>query len=285
MHENIVVGIDGSDSSRAAMIEASNWVKNHGGKIILVHAVYFDEEEFGNAPEQLEKRIEIGKQMCLQGKEMIGREFKIEAESLVCEGEPPDVIVNIAREKKADLITMGTYGRKGLKRLILGSVTSGVVSNSPCDVLVVKKPCSECTGSYKSVLVSFDGSESSRKAVERACEYAKIDGAQVTVLYVIPRYEEMIGFLRTESIRKSMQQEASKIVDSAMQIASARGVVPERVIEEGHAADRVVEFASKSGKDLIVMGSHGWRGVSKALMGSTAERVITHSSIPVLVAR
>ncbi len=174
MYKNIIVAFDGSEYSRAALVESSNWIKRHGGKIILVHAVYFDEEEFAIAPEQRERRFKLGKEACYQTKDMVLSEFGVQAEALVCEGEPPDVIVDIAREKKADLISMGTHGRRGIKRLVMGSVTSKVIANASCDVLVVKKPCAECTGEYKSILVPFDGSEFSKKALDRACKLEDI---------------------------------------------------------------------------------------------------------------
>ncbi len=224
MYKTILVAFDGSEFSRAALIESSNLAKRHGGKVIMVHAVYFDEEEFSLAPEQREKRFELGKKVCYQARETISSEFGIEVESLICEGEPPDVITDIAAGKKADLIAMGTYGRKGLKRLVMGSVTSKVIVNSPCDVLVVKKPCSECTGQYKSILVPFDGSEFSKKALEHACELSRMDNAEITVLYVIPRYEEMVEFFKTESIKKSLMQEAQRITAEANKIASSRGL-------------------------------------------------------------
>lgn len=285
MYNTIVVAFDGSEYSRAAVIEASNLIKRHGGKVVMVHAVYFDEEEFGIAPEQRDKRFEFGKKICYQTKDILLSEFDINVESLVCEGDPADVIVDIAQEKKADLIAMGTHGRKGLKRLIMGSVTSGVIVNAPCDVLVVKKPCTECTGGYKSVLVPFDGSEFSKKALLHACEIAKIDDAEVTVLYSIPRYEEMVGFMKTGGIHNSLELEARKVIDKAKEVALAQGVSIKPAIEEGNAADKTVELAKKLGSDLIVMGSYGWRGINKAIMGSTTERVIMDSPCPILAVR
>lgn len=285
MYNKILVAFDGSEFSRAALVESSNWIKRHGGRIIMVHAVYFDEEEFTIAPEQREKRFELGKKVCYQTRETISSEFGIDVESLVCEGEPPDVIVDIAREKKVELVSMGTYGRKGLKRLIMGSVTSKVILHAPCDVMVVKRPCSECTGEYKSILVPFDGSEFSKKALERACELSKVDSAEITALYVIPRYEEMIEFLRTESIERAMTEEAERILDRARAIASQKGVTIATTIKEGHAGDRIIEIADTLKNDLIVIGTYGWRGVSKAIMGSTTERVIMNASCPVLTVR
>jgi nucleotide-binding universal stress UspA family protein len=285
MYETIVVGFDESQASRAAAIEASNWIKRHGGKLFLVHSVFFDTEEFGIAPEQLEKRLKIGEKVCIEAKDMITKEFGIDSHYVLCEGEPPEVLRDIAQAKQADLIMLGTYGRKGINRLLMGSVTSQVILNSSIDTLVVKKPCSECTGLYKSVLVPFDGSDFSKKALSRAYELSRVDGAEVTVMYVIPRYEEMIGFMKTESIKKSLYKEAERIIELAKQSVSGNGVTLATVIEEGHASDKIVETANKLKNDLIVMGSYGWRGVNKAILGSTTERVIMNATCPILVVK
>ena len=111
MYKTLVVGVDDSLSSKAAVIEASNHIKKHGGKVILVHAVFFDTEEFGIAPEQLEKRLKIGEKKCVESKNMVSGEFGIDVESILCEGEPPEVILDVAKGKNADLIVLGTYGR------------------------------------------------------------------------------------------------------------------------------------------------------------------------------
>jgi nucleotide-binding universal stress UspA family protein len=287
MYNSIVVGFDESESSKAALMEVSLRVKSHGGKIFLVHAVYFDKEEFTNLPSQMEKRFEIGTKVCIDARKDLHDDLGLDGnvESVICEGEPPEVIVEIARGKKADLIALGTYGRKGLKRLIMGSVTSRVVLNAPCDVLVVKKACSKCNGSYHSLLVPFDGSESSKKALTKACDLAKVDGAEVSVIYVIPRYEEMMDFFKTDSVKKSLIQEAEKIVDGAKKIAVGLGVSIKAVVREGHAFEMIVEIADEMKHDLIVVGTHGWRGVNKALMGSTAERIIAHASCPILITK
>lgn len=285
MYKTMVVGFDDSDSSKAALIEASNRARKHGGDVIMVHAVFFDTEEFGIAPEQLDKRLKIGEKVCLQSKEMVKSEFGIEAESLLCQGDPHDVILEIAEGKKADLIVLGTYGRKGLNRLLMGSVTTGVIADAQTDVLIVKKPCTKCTGEYKSILVPFDGSEFSKTAVVRACQMAKLDNSTVTVLYVIPRYEEMLNFFKTESIRNSLMQEAEKIIQSAKELAALQRTEVITKIADGYAPDSIVEIATEQKHDLIVMGSHGYRGVNKAIMGSTTERVIMNAACPILVVR
>jgi nucleotide-binding universal stress UspA family protein len=287
MYSTIVVGYDESESSKAALKEASLRVKNRNGQLYLVHAVYFDQEEFVILPSQMEKRIEVGAHICKTAKQDLQARYGMNGsvESYVCEGEPPDVLVEIARGKKADLIALGTYGRKGLKRLLMGSVTSQVIVNAPCDVLVVKRPCSECTGNYQSLLVPYDGSEFSKKALTRAAGMTKTDGGQVTVLYVIPRYEEMMEFFRSGSIKKSLRAQADKILGEAAAITSKLGISIRTEVREGHASDEIVATAQKLENDLIAMGTYGWKGVNSAIMGSTTNRVISHASCPVLVVK
>ncbi len=116
MYTSIVIGYDESQSSKAALQAVSSRVKRQGGSIVLVHAVYFDKEEFAILPSQMEKRFEFGTHVCVMAKKTVQDEFGLNGsvESIICEGEPPEVIVDTARGKKADLIALGTYGRKGL---------------------------------------------------------------------------------------------------------------------------------------------------------------------------
>jgi len=287
MYNTIVVGYDESESSRAALKEAALRVKSRNGKLYLVHAVYFDQEEFAILPSQMEKRFEMGAHVCKMAKQELQTQFGLNGsvESFVCEGEPPEVLIDIAQGKKADLIALGTYGRKGWKRLLMGSVTSQVILNAPCDVLVVKRQCNECTGSYQSLLVPYDGSEFSKKALTRAAGMAKEEGGQVTVLYVIPRYEEMMEFYRSDSIKRSLYAEAEKILGEAKKISSALGVSIITEVREGHASDEIVAASRKHENDLIAMGTYGWKGMSNAIMGSTTNRVISHASCPILVVK
>jgi len=287
MYTSIVVGYDESLSSKAALKQASLRVKEHGGRLCLVHAVYFDQEEFAMLPAQMEKRFDFGTAVCKTAKKELHDDFGLNGsvESFVCQGEPPDVILETAASRKADLITLGTYGRKGLKRLLMGSVTSQVVLHAACDVLVVKKECTKCAGNFRSLLVPFDGSESSRKALARAADLSKTDTADVSVLYVIPRYEEMVDFFKTESINKSLYREAEKIADEAKNLAADLNLPIKAIVQEGHAGEKIIEIAEKTGSDLIVMGTHGWRGMNKALLGSTAERIIARANSPVLIVK
>jgi nucleotide-binding universal stress UspA family protein len=286
MYEKIVVAFDGSEFSRAALLESAKWIRRHGGKAVLLHAVFFDEQEYAIAPEQREMRFEVGKKVCFQTKDVASAEFGLNGnlEALVCEGEPHEVIVDVAGSRNADLIAMGTHGSKGLKKLFMGSVASRVIQSSPCDVLVVKQ-ASNRPEKYGSVLLSYDGTEFSKKALGRACELSKTEGSEITALYVIPRYEEMIEFFMSNVIRDNLMHEARRIIQGAVDIASKLGITIRTEITEGNESDRIAETAGRLKSDLIIRGTHGWSGVNKAIIGSVIENVIVSSPCPVLAVR
>lgn len=286
MYKNILVGIDGSRCSKAALLNASQWITRHGGRMLLVHAVYFDEEEFSIAPGQREKRLKLGKEMCYQVKKEVS-ELGHEVESLVCEGEPHDVIVDIAGSKNMDLVTIGTHGTKGIKKLFMGSVTSRVISSSPCDILVVKEPLGENNRNYKSILLSYDGSDHSKTALRHACRLAKMEDAEITALYVIPpQYLEMVEFFSTNLIKENLLKDARKIIGEAKELALDQGVaIKTEIAEEGHTAERIIDTAHRLGSDLIIRGTYGWKGIDKAVIGSITEQVIVGVPCHVLVVK
>jgi len=285
MYKNIVIAYDDSEFSKAALMESSCWIKRHGGKAILVHCVFFDEEEFDLSQNQRSKRFEMGEKICHQVHGHVSAEFGLNGnlESIVCEGEPHDVLIDVATARNADLIAIGTHGRKGLKKLFLGSVTGRVLVSSPCDVLVVKKKSSNCTGKFESVLLSFDGSEFSRKALMRACELAKLEGSRVTAIYVIPRYEEMIEFFATSLIHENLQHDAEKIMEKARTIAREHDVLINTEVTSGDEAEEIVATAKRLNSDLIIRGTHGWTGINRTIIGSVAQRVFLNAPCPVLV--
>jgi nucleotide-binding universal stress UspA family protein len=286
MYARVVVGYDGSESSEAALEEAALWARRHGGAVLLVHAVYFDSEEFAIPPAQLERGVERAKRLCGEARERIAAEHGFDAiEAIVREGEAPEVLASVAAQAGADLVAVGTFGRSGLKRLLVGSVTSEVIQRARCDVLVVKRPCRARAGTYSSILVPFDRSPLGKKALARALALARSEKAAVTAMYVIPRYEEMVELLRTGAVEASLRAAAEKLLDEARAMAAAEGVELGTRIAEGHAADEIVSAAATLGSDLVVMGTHGWRGVSRAIMGSTTNSVISHAATPVLAVK
>ncbi|MEO8545590.1 MAG: universal stress protein [Burkholderiaceae bacterium] len=146
---------------------------------------------------------------------------------------------------------------------------------------------------YKRILVSTDGSELSAKAVDHAIALAKVHGAELVALKVIHLQtdEHWDGALIHDSAGKAEQEKrwaaaSQAIVDGVKTAANVAGVQVQALTEKSNfVADTVIDVARKTGCDLIVMASHGRRGLARVLLGSETQHVLTHSHIPVLVLR
>jgi nucleotide-binding universal stress UspA family protein len=147
---------------------------------------------------------------------------------------------------------------------------------------------------FKHILIATDGSTLSNKAVRKGAELAKSTGAAATCVTVTPDYGAILsegylvptlGVQRTQYQNKS-DQHARKLLDSAVALAARKGVtcsVLHTVSDRPYEA--IIAAAKRSKCDLILMASHSRRGLDRLLLGSETVKVLTHSTVPVLVVR
>ena len=137
MHKNIVLAYDGSKYSNKALQEAIKIAKSSGGSLLILSVVDITDEFESEAPGLTDRMTE--KLLTLTQK-ALGKALtaKIKARIEVHVGDAYEMIVEVAKKKKADIIVMGSHGRTGLTRLLMGSVTSRVIGHAHCSVLVVK---------------------------------------------------------------------------------------------------------------------------------------------------
>jgi nucleotide-binding universal stress UspA family protein len=144
---------------------------------------------------------------------------------------------------------------------------------------------------YKHILIATDGSDLAGKAVVEGLNLAKALGAQVTIATVTePWATQMAGeaaiVFPFEDYDKAMAANATEILSKASEAAGNAAVSCSTVhVRERHAAEGLLETAKARNCDLIVMASHGRRGLARLLLGSQAQSVVTHSPIPVLICR
>jgi nucleotide-binding universal stress UspA family protein len=143
---------------------------------------------------------------------------------------------------------------------------------------------------FKHILVPVDGSPTSMLAVAKAVGLAKAFGSSVTALYVIDPYPFTgVGadFAYGQSqYLSAATAEANAALEAVRQTMQEAGVNVDVLLGEGHAVhEGVVQALEKTGADLIVMGSHGRRGLEKLMLGSVAQRVLSAVHVPVLVVR
>jgi len=138
------------------------------------------------------------------------------------------------------------------------------------------------------ILIATDGSEPSQRAAQLAVSLARSLGASVVGCAALPVYPYH-GLGETAPAETAFQAqaaaEANGHLDATEQTARAAGVAFQRVLREGHPDDVILQTAQTESCDLIVMASHGRRGVTALLLGSETQKVLARSSLPVLVVR
>lgn len=146
---------------------------------------------------------------------------------------------------------------------------------------------------FKNILTPTDGSAFSNKAVATAARLAKALDAKLLLLHVrspieTPHHVEggALSNLGGEAVMQEIEDEERKLLDTALEIASAEGVKAETAFVAGYSVyETVIRIAGEQRCDLIVMASRGRRGISSILMGSETQKVLNHTTIPVLTVR
>ena len=146
---------------------------------------------------------------------------------------------------------------------------------------------------YERILVATDGSPLSDKAVGHAMELAKLSGASVVALKVIPRYPRSyleggatVDMSETKRIEAQWAEQAQAVLNKIKADGKTAGVsVKTSIAKSDLIAESIIAAADKQNADLIVMASHGRKGIKRLLLGSETQHVLTHSQVPVLVLR
>jgi nucleotide-binding universal stress UspA family protein len=144
---------------------------------------------------------------------------------------------------------------------------------------------------YQRILVATDGSSLSKKAIKAAIDLAALCGAELVALKVVPRYPQSYfegGIaLQPEEVRRVESQwaeEGQAVVDAVKKSALGKGVTAKAItVKSDVVSDALLAAAKKQQCDLIVMASHGRKGIKRLLLGSETQHVLTHATIPVLI--
>ncbi len=192
-------------------------------------------------------------------------------------GKPFLEIIQATKDENADLLVIGTHGRAGVDRVILGSVAERIVRKARCPVMVVRGK--EYVG-FKRIIVPIDLSDCSRIALEYAAATARAHKSKLTILHV---YEE--SFVEPYVNAANSEEEADEIIkeiervnetkyDEFLKTVDLSGVEYEKLLKKGIPVTDIVEIAMEQQANLIVMGTHGRSGIKHILIGSTAEEVV-----------
>jgi nucleotide-binding universal stress UspA family protein len=220
----------------------------------------------------------------------------ITVEALVREGNTVAEILDQATGMHADLLVMGTHGRSGFDRLLLGSITEKVLRKAECPVLTVPRRLPDAAPAgpvvYERILCPVDFSDSSLQALKYAKSLAQEADGRLTVLHVVSHEYEAAdmasvvydGGMPIGDFQKKREEAARRQLQEAVAGATEFGSV-ESMMTHGKPWREVLRIATELQSDLIVMGVRGRGAADLLLFGSTTQHVVREAACPVLTLR
>jgi len=290
--KRVLCPIDFSEHSTTAYRYALSIAWHYKAKLLLQHVVElwrYLSADFSASPTLL---AEFCDTLCEKAEEQLKQLVKtypcdgVETERIMQQGVTPECILDLAQARKADLIVMGTHGRRGFDRLVLGSVTERVMRKASCPVLTVNKTSRELIRSdeqlgivhLNKILFCTDFSENSQNAFEHATSLAAEYRAELTLLHVLEDIAD------SAKIQESMAT-ATNQLDKLMQPAAhdMDKVQIRTAVRVGKAYQQIIQLALEAQTDLLIMAVRGRGTLDLAVFGSTTHRVVQFGPCPVLI--
>jgi len=294
--ERIVLATDCSPEAGGAEVYACTLAELWGAALTVVNVLEFAP---GLNPEYPVNRVYLTEMMKQTTRALAELKVRTEGRGIsvrtrIATGIPSQEVLTAAEAEDADLLVVGTLGKTGLKHVLLGSTAERVIRASPCPVLAVRAEWSEGeqAGSESRparldrILVPVDFSDCSLDALEYAAVVAQRAKASVTLLHVLEPVSYGLDF--TLTIPGSRERKKEAVAERLAGVVAAlknMHVEAEYVVRGGLPNDSILETVRTTSADIIVMGTHGRRGLSHALYGSVAEFVLRKSRCPVLTVR
>jgi nucleotide-binding universal stress UspA family protein len=280
----ILCPIDFSPGSQQAMQVAIRIAKETSAELVLLHSWVIPPLAFSmelpfppDVVDGIVKDAESGLDAALREAKAAGAN---NTTSVLTNGVPWSEIVTTLEKQAFDLCVIGTHGRTGLSRVLLGSVAEKVVRHSPCSVLAVRPDGP--IAAFEHVLVPTDFSESATYALDLAGTIVRPEG-QITLLHVLELPVAYAGKIESDFARDLDKRAMAALEASARRITTARVTTVSRIGYPGSQTLSAIDHDPSV--DLVVMGSHGRTGIKRLLLGSVAEKVVRHARCPVLIAR
>ncbi|MEA1944619.1 MAG: universal stress protein [Euryarchaeota archaeon] len=294
-----LVPVDGSVQSDAAVVHAARFTEIYGAELTIVHVV---DSSVYKEPEIIESMEAAGEAYLDRAKEIAAENNVTVKSAKVLVGYPFDEIIHEASEIDASVIFMGATGIS--RSPYIGAVASRVLRGAECHVMLVRGDIP--TEGYNNILIPTDGSESAEYAAQSGLSIAKRFGASVACCNIVDtshvvetrvvtaggvgagrRYGDVIKLSKSmmQKTHQRMLDESAKIAERVKEIADVKGVDARIVMRDGKPAPEILKIIRDEGIDLVVMGYTGKRMVSKLLMGSVSEKVVSTAPCSVIIVR
>lgn len=299
MYERITVPLDGSSFGRQALPAARAVARRSGGTLRLVH-VHAMFPPIGGEPSQ-RSFLEMEEKAREEDRERLGvlaadlADEGIAVETRLLEGPVVETLVADVNAR-ADLVVMATHGRGAFSRFWLGSVADGLIRSSEAPVLLIRPDAGRAETapepSVESILVTLDGSRLSEKILGPAGELARLFGARMRLLRIVPpvmapgfSYPDLPAGIDADAVQELQESAQAGLQRIVGRLEEEGHDVEAEVLLDPRPAPAILDVCEEAAPSLVAMATHGRGGLRRAVLGSITDKVVRGADRPVLVYR
>lgn len=297
--ENVLIPTDFSACADHALSHAVEVADRFGARLHILHVVNELDPDWYGITDAQERAVKLRDQIETEARERLKelapetdhRDFETTV-SLQLSFDVADSINEYVQEREIDLVVMGTHGRQGIDRLMLGNVANKIIRHAPCPVMTVREDVpwteEEEDVAYDDILAPIDFSDHSREALRVSKAFANQYAARLHLLFVaekrtVPTFSDTgipgVGVVEMDPEIVANAEEGLRQLNENVGGAEVKSAYH---VRKGDVSKDVVDFAETNGVSLIVMATRGLTGVSRFLLGSNTERIVRVAPCPVL---
>jgi len=283
---NVLIPVDFSGASRKAMHYATHLAMKFNAKLTAVHIIpsfaAFN-YAFPDDTREFEQKAFLETRRLLPAEIPEAYREQLSSQTIVKSGDVRDELLGVVAEEGVDLIVMGTHGRRHLSRFFLGSTTEAILRHVPVPILTVSERGAEQQTElpfdvpFRRILYATDLPETNMSGLHYCSDFARRLGAHLTLLHVMSPFESPVfedeaelHAQRMGELHKAIEREHGSHLNAATDVV------------RGTPHHEILKYAEATNADLIVINLQSKGLLERALLGSTAERVIRSAKIPVL---
>ncbi len=292
---HILFATDFSPCSAPAFRYAVEWAKVFDAQLTLFHGISLQpgvDIDAGIAQRYLDEQRNVAEEHL---KQLLNKAHqKIPHAALEMRtGLASAQICEVAQEHNADLIITGTHGWTGFNRVIFGSIAERVIQRAPCPVLSIPdRSPGETTDLHtlslqpRQIVLPMDFSDCSMDAYEYAVQIAKWFDASLTLVYAIEPLSYSLDFSLTHPLEdKATRKKIEQRLKGLTTVLIEQGLTARYELVDKPSMDAILKASASQEADLVVMGTHGRKGLPRLILGSTTAKVLQHSAYPILTVK
>ncbi len=296
MYEKILVPLDGSELAEVALPYAEEMAGKLGSEVTLLHVCESAEAQYHHMHQlYIQKMVASTKRGAKKYSEKPD-DKAITVRSSILSGHPAEQIVDFAEKQHIDLIVIATHGWSGIRRWVLGSVADKVVRATKRPVALIRaKGVHHHTfaeGTLKKTLIPLDGSKEGEAVIPYVEELASRLKGEVVLLHVVPSPSpvyavpgETVQIPYTQAEVELLKVDAGSYLEKIANAFKDKHIEVKFEVKAGNTGNEIIKLADKVHADLVAMSTHGWSGITRWALGSTADKVLNAGNTPLLLVR